>query len=282
MPYCRTQAYFNTDIISDNCHRDDVPLLTNCCGLTQFSKEYREMLSPIHRFDHYLMCIISGELNATINGTKYILKGGSCICIPPLTQYSYFCVSDEPVKYYWVHFTGSEATEMLSSLGLPILTHLQLCNTPIIEDIYEKLFFEFRNRSKNFRYRAAILLQMIILQLSTNYEISTTSTNPLDSTLRYIHTHLGSNLSIRTLAEREFLSISYYRAIFNKHMGCSPTEYISTLRINRACQLLTETTQSIESIANEVGITDRLYFQRFFKKRTGTTPNKYRCIHKSY
>ncbi|WP_442951650.1 helix-turn-helix domain-containing protein [Paenibacillus sp. GYB003] len=47
-------------------------------------------------------------------------------------------------------------------------------------------------------------------------------------------------------------------------------------RLKQTCKLLTDTTESIERIANEVGLTNFSYFCRFFKSRIGMTPFQFR------
>ena len=73
----------------------------------------------------------------------------------------------------------------------------------------------------------------------------------------------------------EFLSPSRYREVFRKVTGYSPVEYITLLRLRQAAELLSEGNVSIEEVALAVGYTDRLYFQRVFKKHMGVTPGNY-------
>ena len=62
-------------------------------------------------------------------------------------------------------------------------------------------------------------------------------------------------------------------------MGCSPLEYIHRLRINRACDLLLSTTDSILSISLAVGFDSVSSFNRQFIQATGLPPSKWRCKH---
>ena len=84
------------------------------------------------------------------------------------------------------------------------------------------------------------------------------------------------NIDVKTLADMEGLSVSRYRTLFREMTGLAPTEYIINLKIERACELLFCTAYSVTDIAAMCGYTDVLYFIRLFKKKTGTTPGKYK------
>ena len=271
-----TQQYYNLPNDNNNFETTDSPLLVNCCGIATISARGAKKVTTVMRRDYYLIYMICGELQARLGGEAFLLKSGSFICIPPRTAYLYNCVSAENVKYFWIHFTGSEAKSMLLSSGIAPLTHYSAGRMSKTAEIYEQIFGEFRNRTEHFVYRVALLLRNVIMALSDNREGDEGGKNTLDSSLKYVHTHINEELTVKKLAEMEYLSEGYYRVLFKKITGDSPSEYIATQRINRACQLLSETTQSIDKVAESVGIRDRLYFQRFFKKHTGITPSKYR------
>jgi transcriptional regulator GlxA family with amidase domain len=72
------------------------------------------------------------------------------------------------------------------------------------------------------------------------------------------------------LAERSF------KRRFVKATGFAPLEYVHTLRLEEAKEMLERGGESIESIANEVGYEDASFFSRLFRRRVGITPAEYR------
>lgn len=72
------------------------------------------------------------------------------------------------------------------------------------------------------------------------------------------------------LAERSF------KRRFQQATGMPPLEYVHTLRLEEAKQLLEATQQPIESIANQVGYEDAGFFNRLFKRQVNLTPAQYR------
>jgi transcriptional regulator GlxA family with amidase domain len=58
--------------------------------------------------------------------------------------------------------------------------------------------------------------------------------------------------------------------------GMSPIDYVHTLRLEEAKQMLETTDEPVEAIANQVGYEDTSYFGRLFHRKVGITPAQYR------
>ena len=54
------------------------------------------------------------------------------------------------------------------------------------------------------------------------------------------------------------------------------TEYLNTVRLNVAKDLLITSNYNLSEIAREAGYTDLSYFSKLFKKEYGISPSKYR------
>lgn len=63
---------------------------------------------------------------------------------------------------------------------------------------------------------------------------------------------------------------------FRLATGMAPLEYVHTLRLEEAKQMLEATGQPVEAIANEVGYEDAGFFSRLFRRKVGLTPPQYR------
>lgn len=77
-------------------------------------------------------------------------------------------------------------------------------------------------------------------------------------------------IDISGLPERSF------KRRFAKATGMSPMEYVHTLRVEEAKQMLETTSHPVDAIANETGYEDASFFGRLFRRKVGVTPARYR------
>jgi AraC-like DNA-binding protein len=76
------------------------------------------------------------------------------------------------------------------------------------------------------------------------------------------------------LASECNLSPTHFRRIFDKYTGSSPKEFILSMKISKAKQLLSEG-KSIKEVAELSGFNDIFYFMRAFKKMSGITAGRF-------
>jgi AraC-like DNA-binding protein len=94
---------------------------------------------------------------------------------------------------------------------------------------------------------------------------------------RQIEKHLHRpEYSVLEMANAAHLSEVQFRKIFRRITGISPLRFVQRRRIERACNLLHTTTESISNIAEASGFCEPPFFHRVFKAWTGMTPRSYR------
>lgn len=96
----------------------------------------------------------------------------------------------------------------------------------------------------------------------------------------YVERHLQEEITLELLAETVHFSSSYLSARFKEKWGIPLMKYVNLLRIEKAKELLVTTDDSISEIALSVGFQSLHYFSRFFKQKTGQSPNAYRMENK--
>ena len=94
--------------------------------------------------------------------------------------------------------------------------------------------------------------------------------------LNDINLNLNSSLSLKSLANKYYVSPSYLSYLFKQETGQTLTDYINTRRVERAARRLRNTEDTVSDIAESVGVLDVNYFTKIFKKSMGVTPTAYR------
>ena len=103
--------------------------------------------------------------------------------------------------------------------------------------------------------------------------------DPIRKAVVYLDDHYAENITVEQLASISHYSVAQFRRLFHALMQMSPSDYISTVRINAAKTFLGTTDKRIGDIAIETGFFDHSHFIRTFKSIVGTTPAKYRKSH---
>ncbi|MBP1915769.1 two-component system response regulator YesN [Lederbergia galactosidilyticus] len=94
----------------------------------------------------------------------------------------------------------------------------------------------------------------------------------------YVSLNIEKKLYLDEVANHIFLNPSYFSRLFKKEMGKTFVEYVKSIKVERAKELLDQTTHSISEICERLGYDNQSYFIKLFKKHEGLTPAEYREI----
>lgn len=159
----------------------------------------------------------------------------------------------------FIEFTGGKTLEM--------------------DAVARAMFQEFSDKALGYqtvlRGYLNILLTNVFRQMVALPEV-TRRDQIMDEILDYIQRNSHETLTLTDLASRSFYNPSYFSRLFREYTGSTLTEYIHQQRIQQACQLLRDSTLSVEEIIQQVGYRQRKQFYMYFKRFTGTTPRQMR------
>lgn len=96
------------------------------------------------------------------------------------------------------------------------------------------------------------------------------------SCMRFMNKNLAKELSLAEIAEYVGMNESYLSNLFKKETGQSITEYLNSIRIKKAKELIRQTNDKNYEIGEKVGFINASYFSTIFKKETGMTIQEYR------
>ena len=98
----------------------------------------------------------------------------------------------------------------------------------------------------------------------------------LDAMLDFIDSRLDEQLSLDDLAEHVQVSRAHFVRRFRAVTGVSPHRYLTMRRIEKAKQLLRDSTLPLGQVALAVGFSSQSHFTQVFHSETGSTPSQFR------
>lgn len=86
----------------------------------------------------------------------------------------------------------------------------------------------------------------------------------------------GNRLNLEEAAEDLGVSYSWFRRCFRSQTGLAPHRYRLLQRLDRACQLLADSSLTVGEVSESLGFSSQAYFARMFRKETGLAPSVWR------
>jgi two-component system response regulator YesN len=94
--------------------------------------------------------------------------------------------------------------------------------------------------------------------------------------INYIDANYDKPIGLADIARASYMSVSRLAHVFKEQMGITLIDYLTSVRIERAKQLLLATAQNCTEICFQVGYNNQSYFTRTFKRLVGVTPRQFR------
>lgn len=92
----------------------------------------------------------------------------------------------------------------------------------------------------------------------------------------FIKENYRNEITLEDVSKEVNISPHYFSKLFKDEMGENFIDYLTTLRINTAKEIMKSSLMSVKEICYEIGYGDPNYFSRIFKKAVGVTPTEYR------
>ena len=101
----------------------------------------------------------------------------------------------------------------------------------------------------------------------------------IEEAKKYIkENYRNPDLSVEMICRQLQMSPAYFSTIFRKETGKTCVAYLTDIRLQRAVELLRETSDKTYVIADKVGYPAQNYFSYVFKKKFGVSPTKFREV----
>ena len=236
--------------------------MINTLSIRSYSRQTR---GHAHEF-HQLVLPLRGVINIEVEG--YVGKVTPSECVVVKANEKHHFNAEENAKFIVVdterlpaHIKESE--QIVFTISPPLLSFLAFSERQLRHQInpeIEALMFE--------TFYQLLIEQRVFVQYD----------HRIREVVSYIHDHLANNLSIEILATIACLSATQLKKNFKSQTAQTVTEYITTLRMQKAEALLLHTDAPIAIIAEQVGYTDVSAFSRRFSAYFGIPPSKLKHV----
>ena len=227
-----------------------------------------------------LLYITRGRGTLYSGGQLYRIIEGTVFLLFPGVPHWYSPDIDTGWVEYWVGFSGSYPTELMSkgffSPRAPVHTI----------GVHDSLVRGFRRLSEIGETQPPGYQQLcgaeIMGLLARMVSLSKQNERPsrVETCVARARTlfeeNLTSSIEMKDLTGVLDVDYDWFRSVFKAETGLSPYQYFLKLKIDRAKELLLGTDLQIQEIAHELAFENQYYFSRVFKNKTGFCPMEWR------
>lgn len=235
---------------------------------------------PICRSYQLIHFILSGKGKLHINDHIFEVSKGDAFIIPSNKVAFYEADSNDPWSYVWIGFLGINSqtyTYQLMNANHEIYVLQNIDIDKYKEKIFEILELKGTQASLYFKANSILLDIMSLLyeELNLNEELKS-EYSLVDEIKFFLDINYPEKLKLTDVANTFGIHPNYLSRIFNEKYGISPKQYVTDLKLKKACKLLSTTKLPIFTIANSLGFDDQLAFSKIFKKKFSISPSQYR------
>lgn len=262
---------------------------------------YQSFDSSVLTYFHFHNCIeigmcLSGGKDLSVEGKHYTLNSEEFFIIPPYSMHfagnlPNVSKDDDCCQYLYLDpeallkefYPNGLAPEMnwYKNSNLPYLFSRK--NNEELYDLCTYLFEELRDHQKEYTYAVKglflsffVTITRLIDTKENEESIRYQTMSSILPAIDYINKNYTQKIQLSDLAKNCYMSAAHFRSIFQDTMQQSPLKYLTSLRLQKACELLYSTEATILDIAMGVGFQSVSNFNRLFKESFQTTPTDWR------
>ena len=212
--------------------------------------------------------VMDGELETLLEEGPLRMERGSILLIPKGVPHSE--LSKEPADTIWIGFEGD-----LGTARLPVPASVE--SMELLSDIERLWLLSRRKGGLNGNELDGALLKLYGSFCRLRREGSGGEGQPIaERAAAMFNERFRESLQMPSVAESLGVSEGHFFRVFKARFGQTPVEYLLSMRMNEAAQLLVNTEAPVSEVAELCGYKDQFYFSRLFRRRFGQSPSPYR------
>jgi AraC family transcriptional regulator, arabinose operon regulatory protein len=230
---------------------------------------------PAVRNFYLIHYVYSGHGELHINKKVYQVHAGQFFLIYPKQTAYYKADDNDPWLYRWIEFDGSFSEKLMSVTGFSHDNHVINDDDHgvgnALENIIDLGWSDFETIMIHFWSFIAALTKGKLLKNDEN-----TAETYVSNAKNFIRSNVHKRVSVSEIAHFLNIDRSHLARIFKRICGISTQQFIISLKMEMASQLLKTSRMTIKEVANSVGYGNQMEFSKLFKKHFHMTPTQWR------
>lgn len=245
----------------------------------------------LHWHNYYeIEYILDGTAKEILNGELMKIEPGLFHVLAPSDFHEH--IIDSPLTLIRMGFEISSIDSDVFNSASEILRGKVLRFSGEEKELFDNLFASVSSEMQLYKNTSVYpkiikkLLEAIIITANEYNHAKFTdkkseNQKEINTALAYIHTNFRQHITLTEVAESVHFSASYFSRYFHDNMKMTFVQYIKTLRLQFAANLLINTDTDVIDICYESAFSSPSSFSNEFKKAYGLTPTQYRCRNKN-
>ena len=208
------------------------------------------------------------------------INAGQVFLLFPGVWHRYRPVKKSGWDESWIGFSGEVADRIMKGFFSPERAVLSVGYDQELEDLILSIARLAREAPTGYQLRMAAqateVLAIVRSRVMTFHASGREAARKVQQARYHLLQHSNDEIDIRDLAKQLGLSYSRFRSLFKEHTGAAPHQYLLSIRMNKARELLRHSELTVGEIADRTGFASAYYFSRLFKTKVGCSPSDYR------
>lgn len=260
----------------------------NILECRRFSETYNLMKRVRTVKDYELDLELGNERTVVIDEVPFLIRPGNvCIRKPGqkiygvskhrrITQNTILLTIDFSGEQQFEHYTRNIDGPLQKEWKSPLIDNLNTVIAPHSEHTFQPIYSELLGLPFS-DSNAEILVMELLYRLNAevchnNYSQNKPAETPCSVVMNYMKNNFDKEITLDSLAKMVHLDKSYLVRVFRETYGTPPIKTLIDMRMDHACDLITNTDIPISDVAAGCGYESASYFISEYKKRFGITP----------
>lgn len=257
------------------------------------SRLYRwDINAHLHGNLYQLVCVLSGPVAIAIDDARHAPTRPVAVVVPPGVVHAFHFAPETEgyvltLSTHWTNNAELELDQACRTLfaGPRLLSLHDPGTADQVAVLLRELMKEFRQPDGSKSPVTEWLARAVIWRLARQLTVEgvVLGNNPQHAIFTrfrlLIEEHYAEHWPIAKYAQALNLTVERLNRICKQQADITAFDFVQQRLLQEACRRLIYIVVPISQLAYELGFADAAYFCRFFKRRTGMSPNRYRKQH---